>query len=95
MRARRLRRLGVATAIQSPMIDVQSNNETPPKSSDLTLDAQKNKISSLTTYGSIEIDDNEHKQKQIKYDEDIDVRQKKDTIFNNNEEPTREHFIEI
>lgn len=58
----------------------------------MTLDAQKNKISS-STHGSVEIDENEHKQKQIKFDEDIDVRQKKETILNNNEEPTRKKLI--
>lgn len=85
MRARRLRRLGV-----TPIAQLQSLNETIETTlskSDLTLDAQKNKISS-STHGSIEIDENEHKQKQIKFDEDIDVRQKKESILNNNDEST-------
>lgn len=93
MRARRLRRLGVGAPLQSQssLNETQAINEAQPKPIDTTLDAQKNKIS-VTTHGSVEIDENEHKQKQIKFDEDIDVRQKKETILNNNDEPIRNIF---
>lgn len=87
MRARRLRRLGVTPVAQSPPpLNEPPTIEPTHSKDDLTFDAQKNKISS-TTHGSIEIDENEHKQKQIKFDADVDVRQKTDCIFNNNDEP--------
>lgn len=88
MRARRLRRLGVTPVAQSqsPQSEIQTIIEATQSRNDLTLDGQKNKISS-TTHGSIEIDENEHKQKQLKFDEDVDVRQKKESILNNNDEP--------
>lgn len=89
MRARRLRRLGIQQP-QSSLMETQTINETLSKPNDVALDGQKNKISS-STHGSIEADENEHKQKQIKFDEDIDVRQKKETIWNNNEQ-TRKNF---
>lgn len=87
MRARRLRRLGVTPVAQSQSSQNESQAvEAKLSLNDSTLDAQKNKISS-STHGSIEIDENEHKQKQIKFDEDVDVRQKKESILNNNDEP--------
>lgn len=92
MRARRLRRLGVSPVAQSPLNETQTIIEATQSKNDSTLDAQKNKISS-STHGSVEIDENEHKQKQIKFDEDVDVRQKKESILNNNDEPMCKEFV--
>lgn len=73
MRARRLRRLGVASAgtpgnaSDSAMVDAQ--------------DSQKNDIkSTVRKEDSEEIDENQHKQKLQKFDESI-----KDCVLNNNE----------
>lgn len=87
MRARRLRRLGVATALQSQAPHSESQPiESPLAKADVSLDGQKNKISS-STHGSIEIDENEHKQKHLKFDEDFDVeKHKKESMLNNNDE---------
>lgn len=97
MRARRLRRLGVPAPVQSqaaPLNETQTISEAVQSKNELTLDAQKNKISS-STHGSIEVDENEHKQKQIKFDEDADVRQKKESILNNNDESISEESMKF
>lgn len=93
MRARRLRRLGVAPVVNQsqPPLNESQAIEAALSKTDVTLDAQKNKISS-STHGSIEIDESEHKQKHIKFDEDLDVRHKKESILNNNDEPISENI---
>lgn len=92
MRARRLRRLGVVPIVQSsPLNESQTLIDATQSKNDLSLDAQKNKIS--LTHESVESDENEHKQKQIKFDEDIDVRQKKESILNNNDDPIRKKLM--
>lgn len=88
MRARRLRRLGLMAGANFPTEATTSSitSSTP----DISLDAQKNKISSAEDHdyeGRItELDESEHKQKLQKFDEDMDVRHKKDTFLNNNED---------
>lgn len=99
---------GGSTAIGTPPIIVLSNatvSENTPESSsqrlsndppEITLDAQKNKMSTSTiehTYDGRNIttpddddDDTEQKQKHQKFEEDLDVRQKKETFLNNNED---------
>lgn len=94
MRARRLRRLGVVpTAQSSTLNETQTLIEATQSKTDVTLDAQKNKISS--THESVESDENEHKQKQIKFDEDVDVRQIKESILNNNDDPIRKEQTKL
>lgn len=84
MRARRLRRLGQSDATTSSIISSKP---------EISLDAQKNKISTAEDHdydGRItELDESEHKQKLQKFDEDMDVRHKKDSFLNNNEDSGR------
>lgn len=66
---------------------------------EISLDAQKNKISSAEDHdydGRItELDESEHKQKHQKFDEDTDVRYKKDTFLNNNEDSGRSNSFRM
>lgn len=95
MRARRLRRLGLmAGATLSTDATTSSITSSTPE---ISLDAQKNKISTAEDHdyeGRVtELDESEHKQKLQKFDEDMDVRHKKDTLLNNNEDSGRSNSI--
>lgn len=75
MRARRLRRLGVSGSAGS----AASSSQTIPNE---LQDSQKNDIkSALRTENSDEKDEVQHKQKQLKFDDEII----KDSVLNNND----------